>query len=108
MVMPVRGSKATLALSRGGQYHKNQTTFKVYAPHAKEVTLCLTQNSKIESRQALLRGPDGIWQIDAQASPGQSYLYLITDCDGHEMLRVDPFSYSVSYDKKNRRIESVV
>lgn len=94
---------------RGAQYEKGVTQFRVFAPQAKAVSVCLTARGKIQARVPMIKNGAGLWEKAlAKVFPGQTYLYLVEDCHGKKMLRSDPVSFSVHYDHKNKQMESVV
>lgn len=94
---------------RGAKYEKGATQFRVFAPQAKAVSVCLTAHGKIQARVPMVKNGAGFWEKSiARLEAGQTYLYLVEDCHGKKMLRSDPVSFSVRYDHKNRQMESVV
>ncbi|CAF5207418.1 unnamed protein product, partial [Rotaria magnacalcarata] len=69
---------------RGAQYCKGdrQTTFRVYAPRAKNVWVILTAFGREEFQIIMQKMDTGLWEATThQALPGRTYLYLIDDCN---------------------------
>ncbi len=104
-----RGDHSKLYESRGAQFHHGKTTFQVYAPHAKKVSVILTAYGKEEQRLDMQKSSNGIWEITTpHAQPAKTYLYLVEDCQGKKMLRTDPFSFSTTYIPEVDQVQSVV
>ena len=105
----VSSLKGALYNYRGAQTKNGTTTFRLYAPNAKSVTLCLTAKDKVEQQMQMLKNQEGIWEVStSRANPGRTYLYSVEDCHGKTMLRTDPMSFSTQYVSKKKRLESVV
>ncbi|CAF3601180.1 unnamed protein product [Rotaria sp. Silwood1] len=102
---------AKLYKIRGAQYCKDnrQTTFRVYAPNAKNVWVILTAFGREEFQLRMQKVNTGLWEaVTDQAPPGRTYLYLIDDCNGKYMLRTDPVSFSVVHIPEVDQVHSVV
>ena len=57
----------------------------------------------------MIRTDDGIWEaVTDRARPGRTYLYLVHDCHGKQMLRTDPVSFSVVHVPEVDQIHSIV
>lgn len=96
---------------RGPQYCKqnNTTTFRVYAPNARNVSTILTAFGREISRLTMEKIDSGHWEvISDKVSPGCTYLYLVDDFHGKAMLRTDPVSFSVHYIPEVNQVHSVV
>ncbi|CAF3471906.1 unnamed protein product [Rotaria socialis] len=96
---------------RGAHYCKDdrQTTFRVYAPRAKNVWVILTAFGREEFQIIMQKMDAGLWEATThQAPPGRTYLYLIDDCNGKYMLRIDPVSFSVIHISEVDQTQSVV
>ncbi len=79
---------------RGAHIQGNETTFCVYAPNAKSVTLVLTAYG-YEEHKLKMEKSEGTWNISTDKAPvGRSYRYLIEDAQGNCTYRTDPFSFS--------------
>jgi 1,4-alpha-glucan branching enzyme len=96
---------------RGAHYHhESQTTsFCLYAPNARNVWLVLTAYGIQQYRLQMIKNHEGLWEIVTdKAPPGRTYLYLIDDYHGRQMLRTDPVSFSIVSNPITRRVQSVV
>ena len=95
--------------SRGAQYQNGITTFRVYAPHAKNLFVILTALGKDEHKLEMQKNCEGIWEIATPfAQPGRTYLYYVEDGQGKKMLRTDPFSFSTINIPETGQIHSMV
>jgi 1,4-alpha-glucan branching enzyme len=97
--------------TRGAHYHhESQTTsFCLYAPNARNVWLVLTAYGIQQYRLQMIKNHEGLWEIVTdKAPPGRTYLYLIDDYHGRQMLRTDPVSFSIVSNPITRRVQSVV
>jgi 1,4-alpha-glucan branching enzyme len=96
---------------RGAQYcKKNQTTtFRLYAPNAKNVWVILTGYGREEHKLKMEKTDANLWEVvTREAQPGRTYLYLVDDYHGKHMLRTDPVSFSVLYIPEVGQVQSVV
>lgn len=104
----VSGVKKPLYKYRGAQSAHNKTTFRVYAPHAKSVSLHLTSD-KVHQQFHMVKKHDGIWEVKSRhARPGHSYLFSVEDTHGNKVLRTDPFSFATKYIETSNRVESLI
>lgn len=100
--------KRPLYKHRGAQVEHGKTTFRVYAPHAKSVSLHLTSD-KVHRQFQMVKDHEGVWKISSsKARPGDTYLFSVEEESGKKMLRTDPFSFSTKYIETSKRVESVV
>lgn len=96
---------------RGAQYCRKNglTTFRVYAPNARNVWVILTVYGREEMRLSMQKSGIDLWEsATGKARPGRTYLYLIDDYYGRHMLRTDPISFSMIDIPEVRQIQSVV
>lgn len=85
----------------GATYGKNKTTFKVWAPIAKSVTLCLySKGTKVEAgdkliaKYPLVKGNKSIFMVEVSDKGdlhGTYYTYLIENEDGEVVETADPY-----------------
>jgi 1,4-alpha-glucan branching enzyme len=102
-------SHAKLYESRGAHYQNGSTTFRVYAPQAQEVFVVLTAFGREEHRVKMQKNSQGEWEAATPlAAPGRTYVYLVRDCNGKEMRRTDPFSFSKANVPEVGQVQSVV
>jgi 1,4-alpha-glucan branching enzyme len=97
--------------TRGAQYdNESQTTsFCLYAPNARNVSVILTAFGSEEHRLEMIKTNEGLWEIVTdKAQPGRTYLYLIDDYHGKHMLRTDPVSFSVVHISEVDQAQSIV
>ena len=100
--------KRPLYKYRGAQVEHGKTTFRVYAPHAKSVSLLLT-SEKAHHQFQMVKNHEGVWEISCpHARAGHTYLFSVQEANGKKMLRTDPFSFATKYIETARRVESVV
>lgn len=99
--------KKPLYKVRGAQLDHDKTTFRVYAPHAKSVSLLLTSN-KTEQQFQMVKDHEGVWKTSCHAPAKHTYLFAVEGADGKKMLRTDPFSFETKYIETSKRVESVV
>jgi 1,4-alpha-glucan branching enzyme len=74
----------------GAHTDGTSTTFRVWAPNARHVSLVLTteDGEQVESGQ---RGESGIWtMVVGRDTTGCPYRYRIVDIDGHTVDKADP------------------
>ncbi|CAF2915028.1 unnamed protein product [Rotaria sp. Silwood2] len=96
---------------RGAQYSKQSktTTFRVYAPNARSVSVTLTSFGREISRLPMHKTASDLWEtVTDKISPGCTYLYLVENWDGKQMLRTDPVSFSVIYIPEINQVHSLV
>jgi 1,4-alpha-glucan branching enzyme len=95
--------------TRGAQYEKGMTTFSVFAPNARNISVILTAFGKEEHKVKMLKNSEGVWEAATHlAQPDRTYLYLVEDCHGKHMLRTDPFSFSTVHVPEAGQVQSVV
>ncbi len=95
--------------TRGAHYCNGVTSFEVFAPHARSISVVLTTFGRENSRIPMQKNADGVWETKTKhALPGKTYLYLVEDCQGKQMLRTDPFSFSTVDVPEAGQIQSVV
>ena len=105
----VHGGHPCLYKTRGAQTQNGTTTFRVYAPHANNVSVILTSYGHKEHEVAMRKTADGVWKaVTSHASPGRTYLYRVEDCNGKVMMRTDPFSFSAVSVPEVGQVQSVV
>ena len=76
--------------------HGDDTTFRVWAPHAERVSVVGTFNEWSPSAHPLAREGNGYWSADVPgAGPGDRYRYLI-GAGGEELSRIDPYARMVT------------
>lgn len=92
-----RGFNPELYKTLGAHYdsRNTRTTFRVYAPNAREITLNLTAYHDVEHSLCMVKKENGIWEVDTQyAQPGRSYHFMIVGRDGGTPIKkVDPFAF---------------
>ena len=96
---------------RGAQYCRTNglTTFRVYAPNARNVWVILTVFGREELGLPMQKSGVDLWEcVTSKAPPGRTYLYLIDDYNGKRMFRTDPFSFSTIDISEVRQIQSIV
>lgn len=111
-----RGFDTELYKTLGAHFDRNsgQTTFRVYAPHAREITLNLTAWNNIEHSIQMQKKENGVWEAKTQHAPlGRSYHFMIVGPNGGQPFKkVDPFAFGNifhSVEKSNEEdFESIV
>ncbi len=92
-----RGFNQDLYKTLGAHYDKgsNKTTFRVYAPNAREITLNLTAWGRVEHAIKLTKKENGIWESQTEhARPGRSYHFMIVGKEGGTPYKkLDPFAF---------------
>jgi 1,4-alpha-glucan branching enzyme len=82
----------------GAHYDKlsGNTTFRVYAPHARAITIKLTNpQGNIEKWVEMKKGENGIWEAHSQeAKPDFLYHFKITSENGDILRKIDPFAFA--------------
>jgi 1,4-alpha-glucan branching enzyme len=75
--------------------HTGKTTFRVYAPRAKEILLNLSSGDRVEEIISLDKKAKGIWEAQTNfAKPGRLYHYMIFGPFNSTPIRkVDPFAF---------------
>jgi 1,4-alpha-glucan branching enzyme len=87
---------ATKMRGMGAIPHENGTAFRVWAPHAQQVTVVGTFNDWDRHRHVMEREDNGCWYAEVpEARPGQEYRYLLTTPAG-ELSRIDPYARGVT------------
>ncbi len=75
--------------------HITGTTFRVWAPHARRVTVSGSFNDWSLERHPLISEANGYWSADIHAAAlGDQYKYVIHSNPSH-LLRVDPYAREV-------------
>ncbi|MGE5195800.1 MAG: hypothetical protein ACM3JI_00540, partial [Anaerolineae bacterium] len=93
--------------TRGAQMTNEGSCFSLFAPAAQHVDLILTAFGNEEHTIPMQRDPSGIWKTTTpKASRGRTYYYRVTDCNGKQSSRLDPFSFSTIHVRG--RSESIV
>lgn len=68
--------------------------FRVWAPHAEKVDLCLCSGNE-ERRIAMQKRCDNeCFEVETFASVGDRYYYLISTADGRFLEKADPYAYA--------------
>ncbi|WJP98608.1 1,4-alpha-glucan branching protein GlgB [Macrococcus bovicus] len=81
------------------------TTFTVWAPHARQVSLGLDANSWTGADYPLTRVTEaGLWRAAFKVAPGTTYKYVI-DTDKGRLLKADPYA---RYAQRRPRTASIV
>lgn len=92
-----RGLDTQLYKTLGAHYDSKsgETTFRLYAPRAKEIILNLTTHEHIEHQIPLVKGENGIWAaLSPQAMLGRTYHYMIVGAVGGQAVKkIDPFAF---------------
>jgi len=77
--------------------HEHGTTFRVWAPHAKAVTIVGTFNDWDAGRNPLQFEENGYWAADVPgAETGAEYKFCLTTHEGHTLYRNDPYAREVT------------
>src|SRR5262249_52863873 len=92
-----RGFDPELYKTLGAHYdhQSGKTTFRVYAPNARGITLQLTAWNTIEHSVEMHKKDGGIWELETEfAKPGRSYHFMVVGKDGgFPLKKVDPFAF---------------
>lgn len=74
---------------------KNAVTFRVWAPHAKSVSVVGDFNSWNDGKTPMSRMPDGeIWETTVKGiKQYDTYKYCITASDGRQFMKCDPYGF---------------
>ncbi|MEO5691286.1 MAG: alpha-amylase family glycosyl hydrolase [Candidatus Saccharimonadales bacterium] len=82
----------------GAHVHSRGVTFRVWAPNASSVEVCVPFVSyDTSNRQKMSAEKSGYWSLTvSSAEPGQTYKYIVTSKDGQELLRNDPRARAVT------------
>ena len=82
----------------GAHVHSSQgVTFRVWAPHATKVDVCVPFVSYDTSNRAPMTAEKGgYWSATLPAEVGQTYKYIVTTEGGEELLRNDPRARAVT------------
>lgn len=82
--------------TRGAHVGIDGTTFQVYAPNARSMTLLLTEKGVVLHKIPMIKGLNGNWEAKTIHAPhGRTYCYLLEDATGEQVYRTDPFSFSI-------------
>ena len=77
----------------GANYHKDHTTFKLWAPIASKVILRYTLDEQTYEVE-MTKGERGVFEVDVKGDLDNAlYNYVITN-NGKEVTSIDPYSYS--------------
>ncbi len=105
----LKGLSPTLYEQRGAHVDSGKTTFQVYAPQAKKVSVILTSFGSKEHEVPMEKTASGVWNaVSSHAAVGRSYLYRVEDSRGKVMMRTDPFSFSVVNVPEVGQVQSLV
>jgi 1,4-alpha-glucan branching enzyme len=88
-----------------------KTTFRVYAPNAREIKLRLTAWGNVEHVFQMIKKENGIWEVQTEhAKPGRSYYFMVVGKEGGSPFKkVDPFAFgNVIHSRELDNHESVV
>lgn len=78
----------------GAHPGKDGTTFRVWAPHAQKVEVLGSFNSWKAGEDSMTMDDNGIWEVTvADAAPGDSYKFRVTQVDGTEVDKADPYAF---------------
>ncbi len=92
-----RGFNPELYNTLGAHWDRTngKTTFRVYAPNAREITLNLTAWQRIEHSLPMVKRENGIWEAQTEhAQPGRTYHFMIVGKDGGAPFKkIDPFAF---------------
>ena len=76
--------------------HEGGVAFRVWAPHADQVSVTGSFNGWAEDAAPMTREDDGTWYADLNdAGPGDEYRYLITNGEAR-LSRIDPYARAVT------------
>ncbi len=68
-------------------------TFRVWAPHAEEVALCLFSDGE-KLQLAMHRCADSeSFEVEVRAQEGDKYFFLFTTADGRQLEKADPYAF---------------
>lgn len=80
----------------GATWADGGSTFKVWAPTAKEVKLVTYQDDSEDSAEAgtvdMQRGDKGVWSVTTTVADGTAYQYRLTFADGTVNTTADPYA----------------
>ena len=80
----------------GAVPHADGTTFRVWAPHAEQVTVIGTFNDWDAGKNPLAAEGNGYWATDVPAAkPGDEYKFHLHR-EGQEFDRMDPYARQVT------------
>lgn len=92
-----RGFDLALYKTLGAHYDSasHTTTFRVYAPNARTITLNLTAWGYIEHSLRMIKKENGVWELQTKhAQPGRSYHFMIVGKEGGAPFKkIDPFAF---------------
>jgi 1,4-alpha-glucan branching enzyme len=108
-----RGFDPELYKTLGAHFDRGsgRTTFRVYAPNAREIRLNLTAWGRIEHSLQMVKKEGGVWELQTdQAQPGRSYYFMVVGKDGGAPVKkIDPFAFgNIIHDRKTGNHESIV
>lgn len=89
------GVKSELYKTLGAHPTANGSTiFRLNAPHAKNVTLILTEDGKDKHLVSMQKSKDNYWECEAKfVQEGRTYIYEIETQEGQKLRKIDPFSF---------------
>ncbi|WP_033517795.1 type I pullulanase, partial [Bifidobacterium cuniculi] len=80
----------------GATWADGGSTFKVWAPTAKDVKLVTYQDNSEKSAEAgavdMQRGDKGVWSVTAKVDDGTAYAYRVSFADGTVNTTADPYA----------------
>ena len=94
MVHTIRYMTAHIKKPLGVTLRGESAEFRVWAPHAKSVSVCGTFSDM--QPVALASENDGNWSITLKAKAGEEYFYLIDTGSGEPLRRIDPRARSLT------------
>ncbi|MHC5261454.1 alpha-amylase family glycosyl hydrolase [Streptomyces sp. UC4497] len=81
----------------GSMPYADGVAFRVWAPHARAVSVTGSFNGWPVTGASLHRESDGYWSADVPgAKPGDEYKYVITTMDGTQLWRTDPYARAMT------------
>lgn len=89
-----KGVRAELYKVYGAHNSGAETTFKVYAPNAKEIRLAIRPDGNFarETFIPMHKGIGGVWEVTTPAPIGTKYQYLIKGQDDVVRRKSDPYA----------------
>jgi 1,4-alpha-glucan branching enzyme len=89
-------SSPSLREGMGALPHEEGVAFRVWAPHADEVSITASFNDWAEDGAPMAREDAGTWYADLpEAKPGDEYRFLIRNGEA-ELSRIDPYARAVT------------
>lgn len=75
----------------------NGYVFRVWAPHAKTVSLSLIRKGVQTTHKMSLLSDGESYEIKAFAEAGDLYNFIIGTCDGRTLVKADPYAFRADY-----------